>query len=200
MVRIMYVDGDLVPQSTTNMPRKSRISKCRDKIRQTPWMQPSRFKHLSITRYEMHPNISENRFRCNESICLSEYHLRKRAKYRSPVCPSFKRRLQRPRTRQKIFHRSPVYADTHKRSSNESSSSEILLSAFCSDDHVFFVYDHLSSPHGTLVWKDQSKEELERDSLCEPQLILHLPQYLYDLIGTCSNFKSRYYQIQLLQA
>ena len=192
----MYVDGDLVLQSTTNMPRKSRISKCPDKIRQMSWMQPLGFKHLSISRYEMHPNISDNRIRCNDSICLSEYHLRKRAKYRSPVCHRFKRRLQRPRTRQKIFHRSPVYADTHKRSSNESSVSEILLSAFYSDDHIFIVYDHLSSPLSTLVWKDQSNEELERDSLCEPQSILHLPQCLDNLIGTCSNFKSRYYQMQ----
>ena len=192
----MYVDGDLVPQSTSKMPRKNRISKCRNQIRQMSWMQPSGFKHLSTTRYEMHPNISDNRIKCNDFICLSEYHFRKRAKYRIPVCPRIKRRLQRPRTRKKILHRSPVYADIHKRSSNDSSSSEILLSAFCSDEHVFFVYDHLSSPRGTLVWKDKSNEELERDSSCEPQIIHHLPKYLDHLIGTCSNFKSRYYQIQ----
>ena len=110
MVTIMSVDGDLVPQSTTKMPRENNTVKRYFKFRQKSWRQSSKDRHYqSITKSSVpifHPinDFLKMSLSCDTSLYLSEFtKLRKSSSLINIKQKEYKQKRQRTRKKHEIF-------------------------------------------------------------------------------------------------
>ena len=113
MVMIMYVDGDLVQQSTTKMPREHNTVKRYFKFRQKSRRQSSKERHHSfITRTSLHELHPSNDFLkmslpCDTSLYLSECKLQKFSRLIKQK--QYKQNKQKTRKRHDIFNKKSTF-------------------------------------------------------------------------------------------
>ena len=185
----MYVDGALVPRSTTKMPRKDSMLKSRVKIKQKTWRRRSGTKKLSILPSGLYPPFSNGNIRSERSHCLSEYHPRKHARHRKSNPSKTKQYSRRPKTSRWDFHNGPDPSGTFECSSFESSISDTFLS----NGHNCSFHNHIYSYPEPTFWRIKKNKELVRNQPHGHQYLFGSPNHFSGLIGIDSFFKSRYH-------
>ena len=191
----MYVDGDLVPRSATNMPRHNKIPKCRVKIRQKSWMRRSGIRRQSnIFLYGTIPTYSNISIRklhwwCRNVSDFSKFQESKYALLKHSCLANSNRWKQKPRKGHEKLHQTRAYPSTVYNSSLESSRSETRSSTLYRDEVVYPINDSLYLSHGANFWKSKRIKNAENELSLPDRNIFRL--YLHNSISICSELRPR---------
>ena len=191
----MYVDGDLVPQSTTKMPREHNIAKRYFKFREKSWRQSSKYRHHPIIRRStLHKFHASNDFlkmslQCDTSLYLSECNLQKFSRLITIKQKQYKQKRQKARKKNDIFNKISTF---YKNSSFESSKSDKFIPTPYKRKTDPISHRNLYSFNGLASWRKATKvQEVENESLLAYDLFFDPSGVLYHLISDNTGFKSR---------
>ena len=193
MVIIMYVDGDLVPQSTTKMPRENNTVKYYFKFRQKSWRQSSKDRHCqSITKSSVpmfHPinDFLKMSLSCDTSLNLSEFSavLRKSSSLINIRQKEYKQKRQKTRKKYEKFD------NFYKNTSIKSSKSNTLVSKPHEDQTGPIIHENINSFDGVLFCTKTAAREEESGALLANDLLFHPSGVLCNLISIDTGFESR---------
>jgi hypothetical protein len=195
MVMIMYVDGDLVPQSTTKMPREHNIAKRYFKFKEKSWRQSSKYRHHPILRrsslHEFHASNDFLRMSlpCDTSLYLSDSKLQKFSRLINIKQKQHKQKRQKARKRHDIFDK---ISTLYKNSSFESSTSNKFISMPYKRATDPISLENLYLFNGLASWTKATKvQEVENGSVLAYDLFFGPSSVLYHRIYVNTGYKSR---------
>ena len=192
----MSVDGDLVPRSTTNMPRH-RIIKRHFKFKQKSFkenLQGGSRSMSELLSYQNHPsnNIAKMSLQNDTSFYLSEWKSQKFWKskqYKQFLCKQ--RKLKKRNQQNEVFNGTRYKQIINKASFKSSIFNGLPTTPFLCETHSTFD-DNLYSFNRTGLWKKNDRAQKE-----EKELFMVYSVFVNSYIVTCyticpnTGFKSR---------
>ena len=204
MVTIMFVDGDLVPQSTSNMPNKHITIKFRFKFKQKSIAEAVSKEKRCISTILQPPfqpgnNIVQMPLQCDSSLFLSGFQLRQ---LRSTVSQSHHRRYssKNKRKRCNASRKNKYNKNVYKTiSSGKSSIPHTIPNTSCLNSEKVLCNDNLYTHNKDIVWEETklvSKiEKIEPTSKYE---VLPPPAFVGNSFQGCSSRYARIYMYEMI--
>ena len=202
MVTIMFVDGDLVPQSTSNMPNKHITIKFRFKFKQKSIVEAvSKEKRCISTILPFQPylfqpgnNIVQMLLQCDSSLFLSGFQLRH---LRSKVTQSHHRRYSSKNKRKrcnasrKKKYKKKVYKTN---SPGKSSRPGSIPSPSYLNSEKALCNDNLHTHNKDIFWEETKLvSKIEKIKPTSTYEVLPPPAFLGNSFQGCSSRYARKY-------
>ena len=168
----MYVNGDLVQQSTSKMPRKSNTIKYHCKFKQksvegsSEEGNQSQFDISALRIHHIHPNnkIDNMLSQCDISFHSSEYKLQRILEIKKGNHIQCKQKRHKTRKRyEKIFHKNRYWQTFKEKVSSKSSMSITFSSMRYSDQENSSCGENMHSVKGSTRWEKRKKQEEENE-------------------------------------
>lgn len=202
MVTIMFVDGDLVPHSTSKMPNKHITIKFRFKFKQKSIVEAvSKEKGCISTILPFQPflfqpgnNIVQMLLQCDSSLFLSGFHLRQ---LRSKVSQSHHRRYSSENTRKrcnasgKKKYNKKVYKTNSP--GNSSMPTSIPSPSYLNSEKVL-CYDNLHTHNKDIFWEETKLfSKIKKIKPTSNYEVLPPPAFVCNSLHGCSSRYARIY-------